>query len=189
MTHIGFTGTRLGMTYAQRANLTAMMGQVTRKYGGAVTGHHGDDAGSDAEFHNLCRDHGWRVVGHPPDNRAHRAFCEVDESREELPYLERNGFIVDEGRQGLFAAPAGMQEEVRSGTWATVRCARRLGLPVVILWPRDPGAVLMWRELRLAWATVLLGWITTTIPDDCDLALRRVRELAWALLQDDQDDE
>ena len=57
-----------------------------------------------------------------------------DEVRDPLPYLERNRAIVD-ACDILIACPKGMQEEQRSGTWATVRYARRRDRPIVIVWP------------------------------------------------------
>lgn len=48
------------------------------------------------------------------------------EERPAKPYLERNKDIANEGIDGLIAAPSGWVEELRSGTWATVRYARKL---------------------------------------------------------------
>lgn len=49
-----------------------------------------------------------------------------------LPALERNRVIV---RQvwGMIACPAEDAEELRSGTWATVRYARDAGVPVYLI--------------------------------------------------------
>lgn len=49
------------------------------------------------------------------------------------PPLERNRTIVDEC-EVLVACPAG-PEVTRSGTWSTIRYARRIGRPVVIIYP------------------------------------------------------
>jgi hypothetical protein len=46
----------------------------------------------------------------------------------------RNHDIVDE-TELLIACPGELAEAVRSGTWATVRYARKLGRPIVIFWP------------------------------------------------------
>jgi len=50
------------------------------------------------------------------------------------PYLERNRAIVDAG-DIVLAAPQTLEEQQRSGTWATVRYGRRLGRLVVLLAP------------------------------------------------------
>lgn len=73
---------------------------------------------------------------------AKRAFCyrrkgvggELPIEREPGPYLWRNHQIVD-ATSALIAAPFGFEEELRSGTWATVRYARKLGRPVRFFWP------------------------------------------------------
>jgi hypothetical protein len=49
------------------------------------------------------------------------------------PPLVRNRKIVKLG-QALVAAPKGIETK-RSGTWATVRLARRAKKPVIIIWP------------------------------------------------------
>ena len=51
----------------------------------------------------------------------------------EKRYLERNRDIVD-ACDILIACPRTLKEELRSGTWATVRYARKVGKPVAILW-------------------------------------------------------
>jgi predicted Rossmann fold nucleotide-binding protein DprA/Smf involved in DNA uptake len=48
--------------------------------------------------------------------------------------LERNKDIVSES-DFLIAAPDSKKERLRSGTWATVRHARKLGKRVMILEP------------------------------------------------------
>jgi predicted Rossmann fold nucleotide-binding protein DprA/Smf involved in DNA uptake len=53
--------------------------------------------------------------------------------REPLPYLERNHAIVNES-DFLIAAPDG-PETLRSGTWATVRYARKVGKRVLVIMP------------------------------------------------------
>lgn len=46
-------------------------------------------------------------------------------------YLKRNGVLL-EGVTTVAAFPSTGQEVLRSGTWATVRLARRRGLPIVV---------------------------------------------------------
>lgn len=130
--HVGFTGTRKGMSRGQRdALLTFLKGaNQSRKFLGAVL-HHGDCVGADAEANEVADSLGMCTVIHPPENPKHRAWCEADEYRYRKPYLERNRDIVDEC-DFLVAAPGG-KERRRSGTWATVRYARKQGKQVVIL--------------------------------------------------------
>jgi hypothetical protein len=99
--------------------------------------HHGKCRGADAEAHAISRsiDPEIKIVTHPPENTTYVAEeCVGDEERDPLPYLERNKAIVDEC-EVLVAAPEQNHEIVRSGTWSTVRYARKQGKPVVIILP------------------------------------------------------
>jgi len=74
------------------------------------------------------------AVSHPPINDAWRAHTAADEERAPKPYLVRNRDIVEE-TELLIAAPANAIEHLQSGTWSTVRCARRSGRPISIIRP------------------------------------------------------
>jgi hypothetical protein len=102
-------------------------------YPGATL-HHGDAIGADAEAHDIAEALGCRVVIHPPAIGTHRAFKTAAEIRAPRPYLDRNKDIV-RGTALLIAAPAEATEQLRSGTWSTVRYARRLGRQVRLLSP------------------------------------------------------
>lgn len=96
--------------------------------------HHGDCVGADAEFHDIA----WGmcfIIVHPPIEDMYRAFCIApDKTLEPRPYLARNKDIVNQS-DILIAAPNTLVEEWRSGTWSTVRYARKMGKPVIILDP------------------------------------------------------
>jgi hypothetical protein len=131
MAAVSFTGTRHGLTPAQRAALEAV---ILQECGPAGELHHGDCVGADAEAHALARKHGYRTVIHPPDRDGRRAFCVADRVLSPRPYLERNRGIVDAGGV-LLACPGEAEERRRSGTWAAVRYARRTGKHVVLVFP------------------------------------------------------
>lgn len=122
---LGFTGSRYGLSIAQRCDLERML-RIATEF------HHGDCVGGDEQAHNLARAYGVPIVIHPPDDPRLRAYCQdaklVHTPR---PYLQRNREIV-QACEHLVAAPDG-PERLRSGTWATVRIARRLGKQVTIL--------------------------------------------------------
>jgi hypothetical protein len=88
--------------------------------------HHGDCVGWDKQAHDAAKAMGIRTVAHPPSNPSMRAYCEADDVRAPLPYLDRNKAIVA-ACDRLVAAPD-RPEETRSGTWSTVRHARREGV-------------------------------------------------------------
>lgn len=130
---IGFTGTQAGMTEFQQAGLRAFLVEQQTQMVESV--HHGDCIGSDAEFHALAQELMLPVIVHPPTDSSKRAFClgGID-YRQRKPYLERNQDIVRESDL-IVAAPRTQCEELRSGTWATIRYARKIGRLVIVLWP------------------------------------------------------
>jgi hypothetical protein len=97
--------------------------------------HHGDCVGSDAEAHRIAQELAVAVVLHPPDDDRQRAFCTgAVSSHDPMPYLRRNRMIVD-SCDVLVAAPKSQHEQIRSGTWATIRYARAKVKPIVMLLP------------------------------------------------------
>lgn len=128
---VGFTGTREGLTNLQAVALWKLLAGLAPS-----EAHHGSAVGADAQFDELVRTRhpACRRVAHPGDIPRLTAPTPSDEVREPRPCLERNRTIVEETEM-LVACPFGMQEERRSGTWMTVRHARRLGRRIVIVWP------------------------------------------------------
>lgn len=133
MIHLGFTGTREGMTAEQIAAVTSLVRSMLRTYGELVA-HHGDCIGADSDFHHICRSNGVPIHLHPPSNDAMRASCDFDIISNPLPYLVRNQAIVDAADR-MIACPAEPAEKSRGGTWATVRMARRAKKKIAIVQP------------------------------------------------------
>ena len=128
---IGFTGTRKGMTELQEARLETLL--FIRSVNGAWF-HHGDCIGADAQAHTVALMTGHQICLHPPINPKYRAQCQPAHMvREEGEYMDRDHQIVDETHE-LIACPQG-REVLRSGTWATVRYARKIGKPLTIIMP------------------------------------------------------
>jgi hypothetical protein len=73
------------------------------------------------------------VESHPPTDDRMRAFAPSDHIGQPLPYLKRNEAIVI-ASDVLIAAPDS-PERKRSGTWATVRFARKLKRTIYIVMP------------------------------------------------------
>jgi hypothetical protein len=135
---VGFTGTRNGLTEAQRTALNAVLTVLYDLCGPAGELRHGDTVGADSEAHAIARKIGLRIVVHPPNADTYRAFCQGDEVLAPTPYPTGNKQIVN-ASEVLIACPAGLVEETRSGTWSTVRFCRRQGKPVYLVMP--DGAV------------------------------------------------
>lgn len=128
---VGFSGTRQGLVNSQAFVLRNVLQAL---YGQRHWFHHGDCVGADAAAHRLAGEVGFRTVGHPPTIGKYRAYCQVDVLLDPLPYLARNEVIVQQ-TSILVACPEKMEEELRSGTWATVRMARKLSRPIIIVYP------------------------------------------------------
>jgi hypothetical protein len=146
--NVGFTGTRKGMSERQKKELEDWFEEHYDSYEDSpnylAEFHHGDCEGADEAAHELAGYYFKKRVVHPPLDPKYRAYTISDMTPLYLPkeygyrqpkeYLARNHDIVDECAI-LIAAPQFAFEELRSGTWATVRYARQQGKPVVILEP------------------------------------------------------
>ena len=127
---VGFTGTRRGMTYPQEQRLIEALKQYEPN-----EFHHGGCCGADAEAHILARDMGAKVFVHPSTlAKFHGYHVGAHYVHPMAPPLRRNKSIVN-ACDVLFAAPLLAVESTRSGTWATIRYARKRGIQVVMLWP------------------------------------------------------
>jgi hypothetical protein len=131
---VGFTGTRDGMADAQFVRFRQCFSE---SHAGEF--HHGCCVGADEDAALQIADSYAllvKIVGHPSDIASLTSAEAVRRSHQTLPArpaLERNRDIVD-ACDLLIACPKG-PEERRSGTWATIRYARKVGRPVVIVWP------------------------------------------------------
>lgn len=132
MREVGFTGTRVGMTLFQKEELKKILNRLAPDVGGVF--HHGDCVGADEQAHVIAVECNYIIVVHPPIRPDRRAFKMGDEIRVSKAYMMRNQDIVDECGI-LVAAPKEMAQIDRSGTWSTVRKARRAKKEVIILWP------------------------------------------------------
>lgn len=119
---LGFTGTRDGMTDYQKDKFVQLILALKPKYF-----HHGLCIGADEQAHDLVREHlpGCWIVGHPCNIIKMRSDRKCDETRPVKDALDRDLDIVREV-DILAAAPKSRKEELRSGTWTTVRYARKL---------------------------------------------------------------
>jgi hypothetical protein len=129
---VGFTGTRAGLSMHQDEQFKRWMRANTPD-----EFHHGECSGADEQaVWEATRYSAVRVVAHPCHYAAMRGRTIVGLSAETHPAkppLARNRDIVD-ACDVLLACPDG-PERLRSGTWSTVRFARRQGVRVVIFWP------------------------------------------------------
>jgi hypothetical protein len=129
---IGFTGTQTGITPLQFDLLVEVLQELHE----VTEAHQGDCFGADREFSMIVDSifGTGKIHRHPPEDNKKRAFTRCDVDYPVAPFLVRNKAIVD-ATELLIACPKGQSEELRSGTWATVRYARKQKGVIVILWP------------------------------------------------------
>ena len=133
MIHLGFTGTRKGMTGLQINKFQELIQEldVTRFV-------HGAAPGADLQAHDICIRQRvpyievWPAIGaKTPDWDA---LGWPNHVRVAKPALERNHDIVDRCDL-LIATPETVEEMLRSGTWATIRYARKVKRQHMIIRP------------------------------------------------------
>jgi hypothetical protein len=132
MTRLGFTGTRRGLTDKQSQVLWGLLGDLRSK--GYIEFHHGDCVGSDSSAALMATRLSFKTIAHPCDLLKHRSFTPSVQYYPVLPPLQRNKAIV-ECSDLMIATPATMSEELRSGTWHTIRYARKTLVSIIIIWP------------------------------------------------------
>jgi len=130
---IGFTGTQNGMSEKQKKVLFNLIESFPyAEY------HHGDCIGADANFHTIVSDLIHETIGriiiHPPINKSKRAWCTGGKVLQPKPYLIRDRDIVN-SVDWLIACPYKDVEKIRSGTWFTVRYARKQVKNITIIFP------------------------------------------------------
>lgn len=133
--HIGFTGNRYGLTKEQQTQIIGIL----NKYNNIIV-LHGDCIGSDTDFHNLCIEYkklnpttNLQIHIYPPTDAKLRGFNLGDVIFETKPYLKRNKNIVTNS-DILIGCPVDKNnEQTRSGTWSTIRLARKLNKQIYLL--------------------------------------------------------
>jgi len=135
---VGFTGTQKGMTDVQRDKFITLMWDLINRSQERITFSHGDCIGADTEAHSIV----YPAVAihiYPPTNISKRAFCNMRWKgtsivHPEQGYIKRNHSIVD-ASDILIATPKEKKEMLRSGTWATIRYARKKDISIYFIFP------------------------------------------------------
>jgi hypothetical protein len=113
---VGFTGTRAGMTAAQKKTLEQYLDMFWREHGPMF--RHGKAKGSDLEAAAIAVACGYWEDPFPAGDDP----------------LGRNRVIVD-GASIMFATPHQHEEVLRAGTWAAIRYANKIRRPGITIWP------------------------------------------------------
>lgn len=135
MVRLGITGSRCDIT----ANAITAFDQFLQTIDVNEV-HHGDCIGADSIIHNMilinsnCKN--TTIIIHPPKNSTYRANCNGNNVLIHSPkdYLVRNKDIVND-TDALIAFPSTKNEVLRSGTWSTIRYARKCSKPIIVIYP------------------------------------------------------
>ncbi len=127
---ISFTGTRQGMTPRQFGTVQKLLRVLEPS-----EVHHGDCIGADVQFSAIANDLKIRIMTHPPKDEKKRAFCKASVIKRwpPMPFLTRNKQLVNCSE--LLIATPHRPEYLRSGTWSTVRYARKQHKTIIIIEP------------------------------------------------------
>jgi hypothetical protein len=134
---VGFTGSQTGMTDAQRVSVADLL-EMFRADRPRPRFNYGFCVGADDQAAMIAGNLGYQLHAYPGDNPNKRGKTYPHVLHGQQPNLVRNAMIVGDSTV-LIATPAQRKEIRRSGTWATVRAARKAVVPVWIVWP--DGAV------------------------------------------------
>lgn len=133
---IGFTGARVGMSSECVRAVSRQLGLIANAN---VVGLHGDCVGADSDFDCLCRLHSIETWMRPctmDGNEDHRfrAYTQAKPMGKATNPMKRNREIASQCHV-LFGCPPTDHEVQRSGSWATIRYARKYGKPTFLFFP------------------------------------------------------
>ena len=139
---VTITGTQNGMTSEQQNVLFTLLDRSEKTRGEFHTVNelrHGVCVGADAQAHEIAQKLRITIHMHPPIDTSKMATIEVkrfDIVRKHPPddYLKRNKRMVDATNMTI-AFPKSKKQEARSGTWATIRYTKKVGKPLIIVFP------------------------------------------------------
>ena len=127
---VGFTGTRKGMTGSQYMSVKRLLHDLQ-----PTDAYHGGCTGADTDFHILSLACGIAPEIFPSNIPSTYGFWKGAKAiHSPNKPLVRNRIIVHMS-DVLIATPKGSREELRSGTWATIRYMRRRGKLIYIVFP------------------------------------------------------
>lgn len=133
---LSFTGRSDGMNEYQMDLVYQLCGFSFPVWGyKIVEAHHGDCIGADAQFHDIISAFTDNIVIHPALNPQYRAFCHANTILPPKKALDRDD---DMARicDIMLATPPTDEEILRSGTWATIRYAKKHKKKIYIVQPK-----------------------------------------------------
>lgn len=148
---LGFTGTR-DITKLNDNHFENFKEYIRLNKENIIEFHHGCCMGADEWAHKIVREAGIPIVLHPPvckdivmEGLDDLMFEQGILFRADEEYIQRDKNIVDAVDE-LYGMSKSMNELQRSGTWATIRYAKKTQTPVVIVYP--DGSVAVYEDYR-----------------------------------------
>lgn len=142
---IGFSGTHEGLTNDQTLHVHMLLGDL--KSAGATQATHGMCIGADEQFHFMAKALKYFVIGCPGVTkhnivwRRSEKCSDCDLIMPEKYFLSRNHDIVRESDVVIVCPKEVVEQFQGSGTWATMRFAKSVQRPLIILWPDGTSVV------------------------------------------------
>jgi len=133
--NVGFTGTQNGMREDQRVAVKRLLAELYTSNDDEF--HYGACIGADTQAVWAALEIGYTVLAYQANNVAQSKHGLIPQDAilvTPMAALTRNKRIVD-NTDILVVAPQRVSETLRSGTWATVRYARKQGKPIIYVWP------------------------------------------------------
>ena len=131
--NLGFTGSQKGVTPNQLTVLRKFILELSQSF--VIDGFHGDCIGADTIFHAVCRKEGAREVYKFPCTITNKcANTDAVPLADPRAPLDRNREIVH-ASDVMVACPGTSEEIIRSGTWATIRYARKQNKQLYVIYP------------------------------------------------------
>lgn len=130
---ITFTGTQEGMTNCQKRTLHKILNFFSEDT--SLIFMHGDCIGADAQAHTIVKEFAVDIELFPCNIKEKRAWCKgAKVTHAIMSPLKRND-VMAKRCDLMIAAPKSLKEEVRSGTWATIRYGRKYNKTIILLVP------------------------------------------------------
>ena len=128
---VGITGTRAieNVDAIRLKRLTSVLQRYNTLYKGNLLIVHGGAHGVDKYVHNFCIDENISVKVRPAYKECNFSGVYLQETPE--PPLKRNKIIVNECNILLAVPNNPEEEELRSGTWSTIRYAEKQNQKVI----------------------------------------------------------
>lgn len=131
MNHLGFIGSRIGMSREQKKVANIIIGGTSARYI-----HHRDYQGTDQQIHDLADMKCHKVIiVHPGNINGQRAFCPVAIGRHlcPMPSLARNVQFVKDIDCLIIMLPSNNSVEIGTSTDVIIQTMKKAGKPIVLV--------------------------------------------------------